>query len=163
MTDQLQPANPTPQLNRNQLIEAMAEWQATPVVFRQDHTLSQLAHRLGVRPNGRFYELADSAEVYHLMLVRAAGKALKEAPQILWVLAEKAKDGNVRAAQVYLDFVRQVLTDERFLSKLKPAPQDAGTILADTARAAESLLQLAEALGDDEQEARRRLEEGFAG
>lgn len=157
MTDHLLPANPVPQLNRNQLIEAVAEWRATPEVFRQEHTLNQLAQRLGVRANGWFYELADSAEVYHLMLVKTAGEALKQAPEILMVLAEKAKGGHVRAAQVYLDFVRQVLTDERFLSKLKPAPPDISTVLQNTAKATEKLLALARALGADEEETRRRL------
>lgn len=157
MHDHLIPANQSPQPTRVQLIEAVAEWRATPEIFRQEHTLNQLAKRLGVRPNGWFYEIADSAEVYHLMLVKVAGEALKQAPEILWVLAERAKEGNVRAAQVYLDFVRQVLTDERFLSKLKPAPPDVSTVLQNTAKAAENLLAVARALGDDEMEAKKRM------
>jgi len=157
MIDDIPPANPPPQLSRAELIEAVAQWQATPVVLRQELTLNQLAHRLGVRANGWFYDLAESSEVYHLMLVKVAGDALKQAPEILLTLAEKAKAGHVKAAEVYLNFFRQVLTDERFLSVLRPAPKDARSLLADTARAAENLLQLAEALGDDEEEARKHI------
>jgi len=157
MIDEPLPTNPPVQLSRAELIEAVAQWQATPVVLRQEHTLNQLARRLGVRANGWFYDLAESSEVYHLMLVKVAGDALKQAPEILMTLAEKAKAGHVKAAEVYLNFLRQVLTDERFLAVLKPAPKDVNTLLEDTARAAKSLLAFAESLGDDEQEARRRL------
>jgi len=159
MIDDILPANPSVQLSRAELIEAVAQWQATPVVLRQEHTLNQLARRLGVRANGWFYDLAESSEVYHLMLVKVAGDALKQAPEILMTLAEKAKAGHVKAAEVYLNFFRQVLTDERFLSVLRPAPKDVSTFLEDTARAAQSLLDYAESLGNDEQEARRRAEQ----
>ena len=95
MYSQIAPANsPTPQPSREELIEALAEWYATPEVLRQTPSLNKLAGELGLTAGGRFYELAQSAEVYHRMLVKTAGGALRLAPHILHVLAEKALDGH---------------------------------------------------------------------
>ena len=131
------PANsPTPQPSREELIEAVAEWYATPEVLRQTPSLNKLAGELGITAGGRFYELAHSAEVYHRMLVKTAGGALRLAPHILHVLAEKALDGHCRSAEIYLDFVRRVLTDERVLKALQPRPREVSEVLEEVSRSA---------------------------
>ena len=138
------------------LLEAIADWHATPEPLRKEKSLRELAHRLDIHPGGRFYELARSPEVYHRMLVKTAGSALKLAPHILHVLAKKAMDGNARCAEIYLDFVRRVLTDARILTVLRPQQRDTEDLLHDVAEGAQEMLDLADQLGDDEEEAVRR-------
>ena len=109
-------------------------------------SLNKLAGELGITAGGRFYELAQSAEVYHRMLVKTAGGALRLAPHILHVLAEKALDGHCRSAEIYLDFVRRVLTDERVLKALQPRPREVREVLEEVSRGAEDLMALATGL-----------------
>jgi len=139
-----------------ELLEKIADWHATPEPLREEKSLRELAQRLDVHPGGRFYELARSPEVYHRMLVKTAGSALKLAPHILYVLANKAMDGNARCAEIYLDFVRRVLTDDRIISALRPQQRDAEDLLHDVSAGAQEMLNLADQLGDDEEEAVRR-------
>ncbi len=113
-------------------------------MLRQTSSLNKLAGELGITAGGRFYELAHSAEVYHRMLVKTAGGALRLAPHILHVLAEKALDGHCRSAEIYLDFVRRVLTDERVLKAFKPKPREVREVMEEVNRGAEDLLALAE-------------------
>jgi len=147
MYSRMAPANsPTPQPSREELIEALAGWYATPEFLRQTPSLNKLAGELGITAGGRFYELAHSAEVYHRMLVKTAGGALRLAPHILHVLAEKALDGHCRSAEIYLDFVRRVLTDERVLKALQPRPREVSEVLEEESRGAEDLMALATGL-----------------
>jgi hypothetical protein len=80
------------------------------------------------------------------MLVKTAGGALRLAPHILRVLAEKALDGHCRSAEIYLDFVRRVLTDERVLKALQPKPREIREVMEEVNRGAEDLLALAETI-----------------
>lgn len=138
-----------------ELLEQLADWHATPEPLREEKSLRELAIRLDIHPGGRFYELARSPEVYHRMLVKTAGSALKLAPHILYVLAKKAMDGNARCAEIYLDFVRRVLTDDRIISALRPQQRDAEDLLNDVSAGAQEMLNLADRLGDNEEEALR--------
>ena len=51
---------------------------------------------------------------------------MRLAPHILRVLAEKALEGHCRSAEIYLDFVRRVLTDERVLKAFHEAEKPIG-------------------------------------
>ena len=133
--------HPTP--DRETLIDALAVWHATPKPLRQIRSLNQLAGHLGVAAGGRFYELAHSPEVYQQMLVKTAGDTLQAVPHILHTLMERAKAGHVGAAKVYLDFLLQVLTDERIFKKLNPKPTDFHKALGDTSKVVAELLAFA--------------------
>ena len=150
MNGQAAPANlpysTSSQPSREELIDALADWYATPMALRRTPSLNKLAGELGVTAGGRFYELAHSAEVYHRMLVKTAGGALRLAPHILHVLAEKALGGHCRSAEIYLDFVRRVLTDERVLKALQPKPREVRDGMEEVSRGAEDLLALANTL-----------------
>ena len=149
MTDKIPAANTSyEQLDREQLIEAIAEWQATPESLRKEQSLNQLAVRLNVAPGGRFYELASSIEVYHRMLVKVAGDALQMAPDILYRLAEDAKAGKTRAAEIYLDFVRKTITDDKFIERMPQSKPELRTIMTELQPKAEALLKFAESLGN---------------
>ena len=124
MHNQIAPANsPTSQPSREELIEALAEWYATPEVLRQTSSLNKLAGELGITAGGRSYELAHSAEVYHCMLVKTTGGASRLAPHIL-----------------------QVLTEERVLKALHPKLREIREVMEEVGRRAEDLLALATGL-----------------
>tara|TARA_R100000808_G_scaffold7223_2_gene21352 strand:+ start:8690 stop:9223 length:534 start_codon:yes stop_codon:yes gene_type:complete len=132
---------------RNHLIEKVAEWHATPEKYREQKSIHALAKSLGMTPNEQFYKLADSAEVYHRCLVKAAGDAIGRAPAILDVLGDKAIQGNNRSAEIFLDFVRKTITDEGILSKLQPSV-DVGEVMHSVEKATSNLLELANTLKD---------------
>jgi len=136
-------------------IEAIADWRATPLELREHRSFTALARANGWHLNSALYNLADSAECYHRTLIKIAGTAMDDAPEILKALAERAKEGHVKAAEVYLNFFRQTITDEGLMNRLKPIGEVAN-ILEQTARAAESLLAFAESLGDNEEIARAK-------
>ena len=79
------------------------------------------------------------------MLTEVAGKAVDKAPEILDVLAEHAIRGHAKSAEIYLNFIRQTITDERLLAQLKPRTQLIET-LEDVAKVGETFLALAESL-----------------
>lgn len=141
---------------RQSQIIAIANWKATPPSLRQHRSLKALCGAHNWPYHQGIAHLAESSEVYRLMLTSCAGEALDEAPEILRALAQRAKDGNVKAAQVYLDFIRQTITDEGLLTRLQPHV-NVISILERTAQAAEALLQLADVLGDNPDLARERL------
>ena len=87
----------------------MTAWLATPEELRPVSTLRQLALSIGVRPDGAFYALASSPEVSKKVLGITAAIALPHVPSILERLAQLALKGNVRAAEVYLTFIHQVV------------------------------------------------------
>ena len=138
------------------VVELVAKWKAIPSEMRQNKSLADLARSNGITPNTDFYHLAKGPEVYHQMLTEVAGKAVDRAPEILEVLAEHALRGHSRSAEIYLNFVRQTITDERLISQLKPKAQLIET-LEEVARVSEGLLQLADSL-PTEDDAKRFVE-----
>jgi len=138
------------------VVELVAKWKAIPSEMRQNKSLADLARSNGITPNTDFYHLAKGPEVYHQMLTEVAGKAVDRAPEILEVLAEHALRGHSRSAEIYLNFVRQTITDERLISQLKPRTELIET-LEEVAKVSEGLLQLADSL-PTEDDAKRFVE-----
>ena len=127
------------------VVDMVAKWRAIPHDLRQNKSLASLARANGITPNTDFYHLAKGPEVYHAMLTEVAGKAVDKAPEILDVLAEHAIRGHAKSAEIYLNFIRQTITDERLLAQLKPRTQLIET-LEDVAKVGETFLALAESL-----------------
>lgn len=159
-------AHPLPKLPKKsanktdeELLEALANWHATPEPLRRAKNLNALAQELNIHAGGRFYEMAHSPEVYHRMLVKTAGSALKLAPHILYVLAQKALEGHHRCAEIYLDFVRRVLTDDRILQAFQPKEREKAELIEDIQTGAQEMINLADRLGDNEEEALKILDQ----
>ena len=115
-TIETQHTDPSP--SRDALINALAQWQATPVPLREPRSLNQLAKQLGVHAGGRFYALAKSPEVCYRMLMLGNGQGVRQMPDVLSSLAQMAQMGNVAAAETYLNHMRFILTDERIVRGL---------------------------------------------
>lgn len=129
------------------IISAVSEWKATPLELRPYKSLAELAEAHAFNYS-RVLRLADTVDTYSEMLVHVAGDAIGEAPAILRKLAERAKDGHVRAAEVYLGFVRQTLTDQSFLAQVrKQAPE---IVLKSSLEIAQHLLEVAKSVRSPE-------------
>ena len=132
---------------RELIIDIVAKWKALPTELKADKSLGELAKRHGITPNTAFYHTARSAEVYHRMLTEVAGKGIDEAPEILHTLAQNAKEGHTRSAEVYLDFVRKTLTDDKLIAQVRPPKQIQDT-LEQIGKGATEMLEIAKALAN---------------
>lgn len=143
--------------NKKKIIDAVVQHKMTPKEKREHKTLRQLAKSLGVSPNTYFYNLADSTDVYHQLLIHGTGESIAGVPQVLAVLKERALAGSNPAAEIYLNHIRHTITDDKFMRHLKPVI-DPNAFLNDTLSSATDLLKLAHALGSNEEEARKRMD-----
>ncbi|MDA0337102.1 MAG: hypothetical protein O2782_18220 [bacterium] len=98
-------------LTRSDITDAIVEWRATPADYRDPPTLRSLAQKLGITPNGNWYNLANRAEVARQASAASACVVLPYLPSILEVLVSKALAGNVRAADAVLRHVREMTRD----------------------------------------------------
>jgi len=118
------PKHLRPALNTDQkfIVDLVVAWKSTPVGTKKASNLAALAKDNGLTPNTRFYELANSSDVYHNLLIGEAGRAIDELPAVLTACATRAKDGSPKHIEIYLNFVRQTLTDNKMMSTLRPEP-----------------------------------------
>ena len=129
---------------KKEKVDALVAWVATPEELRPVPTLRQLALSVGATPDGSFYALANGPEVARQVLGITAAIALPQLPTILHTLAERALKGNVRAAEVLLNYIYRVISN-------LPAEQQRPDFkqLVDEANAgARKLLETAQSLQD---------------
>lgn len=129
------------------MIQAVAQWKATPEPLRMFKSLTALAQAHGWSPS-QVYRIHDTAHVYQELLGLIAGDALDQAPQILQALADRAKAGHVRAAEVYLGFVRQTITDQSFLTVAQQRNPE--KLIVHTLQLAEQMLEIAKTVQSKE-------------
>lgn len=151
------PNGKPPTQHRKEIVDAVVAHYITSPEHRQHKSLASVAKSLGLKPNTYFYNVADSTDVYHQMLVSSTGESIKDMKQVMDVLKEKAIKGSVPAAKEFLTQIRTVMANEQFMRYLKPTI-DPVSMVNDTVNAAKDLLSFAQALGEDEEEARRRIE-----
>ena len=144
-------------ISRQEKIEALVTWHATPPELRSAPTLHQLALQIGAPPDGTFYALARSPEVRLKALTIISTSAVIAAPAILNMLFQSAEKGNVKAAEIYLNFVYKVIVDMPDPPKKRPGAtrQDIEAI-----QAMARLGHVLASLGNDPVEAQRRVDAG---
>jgi hypothetical protein len=105
-------------------VKLLATWYTTPEEFRPSPNLSRLAADNAILPNHNWYKLANSDEVYQETMLIIAGRSLEGAGQVLEKLKNDALgDGrnSTRAAEVFLEYGRKVITDANFMKRVAPA------------------------------------------
>jgi len=113
-------------------VKLLAEWHATPEELRLSKSLTALAVDNGCIPNSSWFKLAHSDRVYHETMLIIAGSALGRAPAILKKLADDALSDNrnsTRAAEVYLEWSRKIITDSSLLERVAPNPDTVGSLI----------------------------------
>jgi len=126
-------------------VDAIVAYLGTPAELRPVPTLRQLALSLGARPDGHWYELCQSPEVIRAVVGVSSTLALAHLSTILQILVDRAIGGNVRAADVLLKHIREVVS--RLPAEGAPRPLvPLHEHLHDVARAAGELNRVADEL-----------------
>ena len=140
---------------KKEKIEALTAWLATPEELRPVTNLRQLALSIGATPDGNFYALANSPEIAREVLGITAAIALPHVPNILERLAQSALKGNVHAAEIYLNYVHQVI---RTMAQQAPKP-DVEEAIEKAMRGAQKMLAAAQPRGCGGEELGRKRQE----
>lgn len=132
---------------RERIISLVTNWKATPEHMRKHKSLNDLAKANGITPNNDFYAVANSPEVMMKLTTLIAGEELPEVQNVLAVLREQAKTGHVRSAEVYLEWVRKIVTDASLMEYVRP-PQELTRTLNEISSGAKQMLAVAKQLKD---------------
>lgn len=108
-------------ISRQEKINAIANWRATPPEMRSAPTLHQLALQIGAPADGTFYELASGPEVGAQVLNIVYASAVIGAPAALNMLVQLAEKGNLRAIECYLNFIYKVTLEMPDRPEKRPA------------------------------------------
>jgi hypothetical protein len=133
---------------RERIIDLVVLWKSTPENMRKHKSLSELAKANDITPNTDFYSIANSPEVMMKVTTSIAGEELGEVKNVLAVLRDQAKTGHVRSAEVYLEWIRKIVTDASLMEYVKPA-QDMNRTLKEISNGAKQMLKVAEKLKDN--------------
>ena len=126
-------------------LEELALFHATPAAKREYETVEDLAKAKGWVADRQYFELTESPEVFHRHMLKIAGSSLSKTPEILDALSVKAIAGNVKAAEVYLEWSRKLITDAKVIERMQPSvnPSD---VLNTAIEGAHKLMQVAQAV-----------------
>lgn len=102
-------------------IDAMIEREATPKTLREI-TVKEFCAKWGVAESTYHYQSSKS-DNWKKILEISLMSAKKEVPDVLKVLGEKAKGGDVKAIDLYLDYVVQLSKNLDIKSDGKELPQ----------------------------------------
>jgi hypothetical protein len=133
---------------REKIIDLVALWKSRPSELREHKSLKELADANGITPNSDFYAIANSPEVLLRVITAMAGTHLDHTHEILEKLAEQAKTGHTRSAEIYLEWIRKIATDASLIEYVKPA-QDMHQTLQDISHGAKEMIAIAKQLKDD--------------
>ena len=103
------------------LKQRFVDWLGTPAELRGEAIdLPSFATQQGVSVASLSRLLRTDAGVKHALQGVALG-GLFRVPNILRTLGDAAESGSIRAAEIYLDFVRKTLTDQQLATALHPS------------------------------------------
>lgn len=143
------PLNKIPSRQRDEQLDALAHWHSTPSAKREFASVSALAEAKGWVSDRRFQDMAESPEVFHRQMLKIAGGSLDKAPAILEALYHKAIEGHVKAAEVYLEWSRKLITDAKVIERVAPAVNPVEVLHA-AIEGAHKLMQVAAAVPSEE-------------
>ncbi len=99
-------------------IDAMIEREATPKSLRQE-TVEQFCAKWNCSESTYYYQ-SSKTDNWKKILEISLMSAKKEVPDVLKVLGEKAKSGDVKAIDLYLNYVIQLSKNMDIKSDGKP-------------------------------------------
>lgn len=102
-------------------IDAMIEREATPKSARQD-TVLEFCAKWGIAEATYYYQ-SSKTDNWKKVLEISLMSAKKEVPEVLKVLIEKAKAGDMKAIDMYLDYVLQLSKNLDIKTDGKELPQ----------------------------------------
>jgi len=112
-------------MENNWLDEAIQR-EAKPKALR-DETVEQFAEKWNITSSKYFYEMSKK-ENWEKILEISLNTAKKETPEVLDKLIEKAKTGDMKAIEMFLDYILKLAKNLDIKSDGKPLIQIAGEI-----------------------------------
>jgi hypothetical protein len=101
-------------------IQEMIEREALPKALREE-TVESFCARNGISV-GTYYYQSSKTDNWEKVLEISLMSAKKEVPEVLKVLIEKAKAGDMKAVDMYLDYVIKLSKNVDIKSDGKPLP-----------------------------------------
>jgi len=101
-------------------IDAMIEREALPKASRKE-TVEEFCHKWEVAESTYYYQSSKS-ENWKKILEISLNSAKKECPEILKVLGDKAKAGDMKAVDMYLNYIVQLAKNLDIKSDGKALP-----------------------------------------
>lgn len=99
----------------------LVEWLGTPLELRGAAVgLPEFAASEGVTVSAVTRLIRSDAGIKDALRSVALG-GLFRVPRILEVLGNAAETGSIRAAEIYLDFIRKTLTDQQLMAAMRPS------------------------------------------
>ena len=118
----------------------LVEFMTTPLELRgKTPDLRAFAKQQGV-PASTLVHMLKTDKSIQAALKGVAGGALLRVPNILASLGDAAEGGSIRAAEVYLEFVRKTLTDQQFMS-MQDGSRDVETLVDQAVSGAQRRLE----------------------
>ena len=125
-----------------ELRSRLVDWLGTPSELRGDAlTLPQFAEREGFTVAAVSKLMRTDRGVQDALRSVALG-GLFRVPRILETLGDAAEGGSIRAAEIYLDFVRKTLTDQQLMAAMRPS-DSSEDMVGEAVKGAQLLLEKA--------------------
>jgi hypothetical protein len=99
-------------------IQEMIEREAIPKSAREE-TVAQFCDKWGITESTYYYQ-SSKPDNWKKTLEISLNNAKKECPEVLKVLGEKAKDGDMKAIDMYLNYIIQLAKNLDVKSDGKP-------------------------------------------
>lgn len=107
-------------------IDEAIEREATPKTLREN-TVDEFVAKHGVSRQTYYYQMSQEENKKRVLEI-SLNKAKDEAPEVLDVLVQKAKTGDNKAMEMYLDYILKLAKNLDIKSDGKPLIQIAGEI-----------------------------------
>jgi hypothetical protein len=132
-------------VDQSKLLDSIKEYYTTPEELRDGvRTLRDLGTHLGVKESDIVRSLNASPDSAGMILNAVALQGALKVPRVLQKLMEAVEAGSVKAAEIYLDFIRKTIQDENLIRAAKHRSQDLAMVLDSVENQVSGLLQIAQ-------------------
>ena len=143
-------------VDQRQLLAGIREYFQTPAEMRGNvQSMKSLAEHLGCGVQDLHRAMSLNPEMGSDILQGVALAGAVQIPRVLYKLMEAIEAGSIKAAEIYLDFIRKTIQDERLMQMSSKASEDLTKVLGNVGTQVDMLLQAAEQ--STPEEARSRL------
>jgi|TARA_R110002167_G_scaffold52840_11_gene152086 hypothetical protein len=124
-----------------QLLAGLRDYFMTPQEMRGDiPNMTALAEYLGCEVRDLNSVMASNPEMGNDILQATALAGAVQIPRVLFKLMEAVEAGSVKAAEIYLDFIRKTIQDERLMNMAKKVTMDLTGVMANVGNQIDLLL-----------------------
>ena len=117
-------------VDQRQLLAGIREYFQTPAEMRGNvQSMKSLAEHLGCGVQDLHRAMSLNPEMGSDILQGVALAGAVQIPRVLYKLMEAIEAGSIKAAEIYLDFIRKTIQDERLMQMSSKASEDLTKVL----------------------------------